>query len=63
MRGRTTVVITHRLALAQRADRIIVLQGGCIVEEGTPTKLMAKGEAFTALFVESAAAASLDSHA
>lgn len=65
MRGRTTVVITHRLALAQRADRIIVLQGGCIVEEGTPTELMAKGEAFTALFVVSpdAAAASLDSHA
>ena len=44
MRGRTTVVITHRLALAQRADRIIVLQGGCIVEEGMPTELMAKGE-------------------
>ena len=50
MRGRTTVVITHRLALAQRADRIVVLSGGRIAEEGTPAALMAKGEAFTALF-------------
>ena len=50
MRGRTTVVITHRLTLAQRADRIIVLAGGRIAEEGTPAELMAKGEAFTALF-------------
>ena len=50
MRGRTTVVITHRLALAQRADRIIVLSGGTIVENGTPAELMARGEAFTALF-------------
>ncbi|PHX96120.1 MAG: hypothetical protein CK531_08275 [Gemmatimonadetes bacterium] len=65
MRGRTTVVITHRLALAQLADRIIVLQGDRIAEEGTPAELMAKGEAFTALFVVSpdATAASLDSHA
>lgn len=50
MRGRTTIVITHRLALAQRADRIIVLANGRIAEEGTPAALMAKGEAFTALF-------------
>jgi ATP-binding cassette subfamily B protein len=50
MRGRTTIVITHRLTLAQRADRIIVMAGGRIAEQGTPAALMAKGEAFTALF-------------
>jgi ABC-type multidrug transport system fused ATPase/permease subunit len=50
MRGRTTIVITHRLTLAQRADRIIVMAGGRIAEQGTPAELMAKGEAFTALF-------------
>jgi len=53
MRGRTTVVITHRLTLAQRADRIIVLSGGRIAEQGTPAELMAKGEAFTKLFAVS----------
>ena len=53
MRGRTTIVITHRLALAQRADRIIVLANGRIAEEGTPAELMARGDAFTALFAVS----------
>ena len=34
MRGRTTIVITHRLDLARKADRIIVLDGARIVEQG-----------------------------
>ncbi len=50
MRGRTTIVITHRLALAQRADRVIVLSGGRIVESGTPDELTVRSDAFTALF-------------
>ena len=34
MRGRTTILVSHRLALARRADRVVVLERGRIVEEG-----------------------------
>jgi ATP-binding cassette subfamily B protein len=54
MRGRTTIVITHRLELARRAERIIVLDGGRIVEEGTAETLLLGGAAFAALFVAQA---------
>jgi ABC-type multidrug transport system fused ATPase/permease subunit len=50
MRGRTTIVITHRLALARRAQRIVVLERGRVVEEGSADSLLARGEAFAALF-------------
>ena len=40
MRGRTTLVIAHRLATVVTADRILVLQDGAIVEEGTHSALM-----------------------
>jgi ABC-type multidrug transport system fused ATPase/permease subunit len=41
-RGRTTFVIAHRLATIQRADQILVLQGGAIVERGTHEELIAR---------------------
>lgn len=40
MRGRTTFVIAHRLATVQRADQILVLDGGQIVERGTHAELL-----------------------
>ena len=40
MQGRTTVVVAHRLTTVQRADRILVLNKGRVVEEGTHTALM-----------------------
>jgi ATP-binding cassette subfamily B protein len=50
MRGRTTIVITHRLEPARRADRVVVLDGGRIVEQGPADSLMATRGAFTGLF-------------
>jgi len=43
MVGRTTVIIAHRLATVQRADRIIVMEDGRIVETGTHQSLVALG--------------------
>ena len=49
MAGRTTLVIAHRLATVQRADRIIVLDNGHIVETGTHTSLVAIGGVYAKL--------------
>ena len=46
MRGRTCLTVAHRLSTIDRADRIVVMQDGVIVEEGTPAELMAKGGAY-----------------
>jgi len=49
MTGRTTVVIAHRLATVQKADRIIVLDQGAIVEQGTHAALVARGGVYAKL--------------
>ncbi|HEY3188494.1 MAG TPA: ABC transporter ATP-binding protein, partial [Solirubrobacteraceae bacterium] len=41
MRGRTTLIVTHSLALARRAHRVIVVDGGGVVAEGPPETLLA----------------------
>ena len=46
MKGRTCLTVAHRLSTIDRADRIVVMQDGVIVEEGTPAELMAKGGAY-----------------
>ena len=43
--ARTTFVVAHRLATAARADRVVVLDGGRIVEQGPPAELLAAGRA------------------
>ena len=50
MRGRTTIVITHRLDLARQADRIVLLDGARIVEDGSPRELHARDGRFAGLF-------------
>ena len=49
MEGRTTLVIAHRLATVTRADRILVLDGGRIVEEGTHRSLISHGGIYSRL--------------
>lgn len=41
--GRTTIVVAHRLTQAQQADRVVVMDGGRIVEVGSHTELLAAG--------------------
>ena len=50
MRGRTTILITHRLDLARAADRVVVIDGGRAVETGPPEALLEKRRAFFRIF-------------
>jgi ABC-type multidrug transport system fused ATPase/permease subunit len=50
MRGRTTLIVTHRLATVHGVDRIVVLERGELVEQGTGAELIARGGRYAALY-------------
>ncbi|MFN7916552.1 MAG: ABC transporter ATP-binding protein [Vicinamibacterales bacterium] len=50
MRNRTTIVITHRLDVASRADRVLVVDGSRLVEQGSPAELAMRDSRYANLF-------------
>ena len=53
-RGRTVIIVSHRLGLAAVADRVVVLQEGRVVEDGAPQQLVRAGGPFSRLWTEQA---------
>ena len=60
MAGRTVFVIAHRLSTVQRADRIVVVADGRVVEEGTHDDLLTRGGEYRRLYEQQFAASSED---
>lgn len=52
MRGRTCIVVAHRLSTVRRADQILMLDHGRIIERGTHEKLLATGGRYASLYTE-----------
>src|SRR5213592_2534850 len=50
MRGRTTLIATHRLATIHNVDQIVVLEGGRIIEKGRGPELVARGSVYAKLY-------------
>ncbi|MBE0618284.1 MAG: ATP-binding cassette domain-containing protein, partial [Proteobacteria bacterium] len=50
LRGRTSLVVAHRLATVRRADRVVVLARGRVVEQGSHTELLSQGGLYRTLY-------------
>jgi ATP-binding cassette subfamily B protein len=61
--GLTTIVISHRFSTVRRADSIVVLDGGRVVEQGAHDALMAQGGAYAEMFTLQAARFGVDATA
>ena len=49
-KGKAMIVVTHDILKAMQADQIAVMKDGCIVELGTPEKLISEGDEFQKLY-------------
>lgn len=59
LRGRTSILVSHRVAAVRRADLIIVMDGGRVAERGTHEQLLASGGLYASLYREQLAAEAL----
>ena len=50
MKGRTVIIIAHRLSTIRDADKIVVLKGGYVAEEGTHDELVARNGIYAELY-------------
>jgi len=50
MQGRTTLIIAHRLSTVSRADQIVVLDNGRIIEQGSHTELLARDSEYKRMY-------------
>lgn len=60
-RGRTTIIVAHRFSTIERADKVIVLEAGRVVQEGTHAELLATAGVYRDLFEAQAAAETSES--
>ena len=50
LKGRTAIIIAHRLSTVSIADRVLVMEHGAIIEDGSPEQLIASGGKFSKLY-------------